>query len=763
MRYNVFSYIPTHSQKANEELVGLGFASQEGLTEKSLFFAYLNHILQLDGKDQALGFGDWLATDCQDAWDFFQSDAPLTDEVFTTIALQLLGFVPGLDYKDLKQFREKMAFPIDFASEGLVLAFYHLLNSRTVRGNLLVDELVANGLIPLSNQPVFFNDKLLASYDTKDLVREMVYVQTPVRSEGSDQAERVKVLVIRPRQASQLPTVMTASPYHMGTNDKASDDCLHKMAGSLTVKKAGLIQTNLPDWPVQESPQVTVSKAKPATEHFYDTDTYTLNDYFLARGMANLYVSGIGTAGSQGFMTTGDAKQVASFKAVIDWLNGRATAYSQKIGGHPVLADWANGRVVTTGKSYLGTLSTALATTGVKGLEAIIAESAISSWYDYYRENGLVKSPGGYPGEDLDTLTALTYSRSLVAGDFLKQKTNYEKLLKDQQAQLDRQTGDYSQFWADRNYRPFAKNVSCLAIYTHGLQDWNVAPKQVYDIFNALPDGLEKHAFLHHGEHVYLNNWQSIDFKETMNALLAQRLVNGKKSALALAPVLWQDNQAEQSWQSLDQFGGQETYDLTLGAGQVTIANAYPQEAFKRYDGQFREFKSDLFSGKITEQAVTLPLTIEKDLLLNGKAQLKLRLSSDQAIGLLSVQLLHVGKQKRFGDIPTNVQLNAIDNGRHFKKEALKELPFKPTNERVMTKGHLNLQNREGLLSIQDIIPQKEMTINLELEPTIYRLKAGDQLALILYTTDFEHTVRDNQNYHLTLDLDQATLHLPIT
>ncbi len=763
MRYNVFSYIPTNSQTANEELVSLGFQSQEELSDKSLFFAYLERLTQLDGKDKALAFSDWLATDSQDAWEFFQSDAPLTEQIFTTIALQLLGFIPFVDFEDQEAFCEKIAFPISFTNEGLVLAFYHLLNTRTVRGNLLIDELVANNLIPITNQPFFFNDKLLASFDTNDLIREVVYVQTPVSSTGSDQSERVKVLIIRPRQASQLPTVMTASPYHMGTNDKASDDCLHKMAGNLTVKKAGTIVTELPEWPDHDSPQVTVNGAKPATEHFYDTDTYTLNDYFLARGMANLYVSGIGTAGSDGFMTTGDAKQVASFKAVIDWLNGRAMAYNQKLGGHPVLADWANGRVVTTGKSYLGTLSTALATTGVQGLEAIIAESAISSWYDYYRENGLVKSPGGYPGEDLDTLTALTYSRSLVAGDFLKQKSTYETLLKAQQKQLDRQTGDYSQFWADRNYRPMAKQVSCLAIYTHGLQDWNVAPKQVYEMFNALPDAVEKHAFLHHGEHVYLNNWQSIDFKETMNALLAQRLVNGKKSSLELAPVIWQDNQKEQTWQTLHQFGATTTRSLPLGRGKITIQNAYPKEDFSRYDKQFRDFKADLFSGKISQQAVTVPLTVDESIRINGKPRLTLNLSSDHTVGLLSAQLLHVGKQKRFGDIPGNIQLNTIDNGRRFKKEALRELPFKPSDYRVISKGHLNLQNRADLLTIQDIIPDEEMTVTLDLEPTIYSLSSGDHLALILYTTDFEHTIRDNQDYHLTLNLEGAILNLPIS
>ncbi len=53
-----------------------------------------------------------------------------------------------------------------------------------------------------------------------------------------------------------------------------------------------------------------------------------------------------------------------------------------------------------------------LATTSVvDGLRVIIAEAGISSWYNYYRENGLVTSPGGYQVRIL-TRAELTYSHS---------------------------------------------------------------------------------------------------------------------------------------------------------------------------------------------------------------------------------------------------------------------------------------------------------------------------------------------------------------
>ena len=67
------------------------------------------------------------------------------------------------------------------------------------------------------------------------------------------------------------------------------------------------------------------------------------------------------------------------------------------------------------GVSYNGTLPNQVATTGVEGLETIVPISAISSWYDYYRANGLVVAPhsetqgvgdNAYLGEDTDVLAS---------------------------------------------------------------------------------------------------------------------------------------------------------------------------------------------------------------------------------------------------------------------------------------------------------------------------------------------------------------------
>ena len=135
-------------------------------------------------------------------------------------------------------------------------------------------------------------------------------------------------------------------------------------------------------------------------------------------------------------MTSGDYHQIEAYKNVIDWLNGRCRAFTDHSRQREIKATWSNGKVATTGISYLGTMSNGLATTGVDGLEVIIAEAGISSWYNYYRENGLVTSPNNYPGKDFKSLTELTYSRNLRAGEYLRYNDSYQASLDQQRKDL---------------------------------------------------------------------------------------------------------------------------------------------------------------------------------------------------------------------------------------------------------------------------------------------------------------------------------------
>ncbi|WP_336206628.1 CocE/NonD family hydrolase, partial [Leuconostoc suionicum] len=91
---------------------------------------------------------------------------------------------------------------------------------------------------------------------------------------------------------------------------------------------------------------------------------------------------------------TGSPEQVESMKNVVEWLAGNRVAFTNRYDNIAVTADWSSHKIAMTGRSYLGTLATAVATTGVEGLETVVSEAAISNWYQYYRDNGLVVAPG---------------------------------------------------------------------------------------------------------------------------------------------------------------------------------------------------------------------------------------------------------------------------------------------------------------------------------------------------------------------------------
>ena len=756
MKYNQYSYLSVDQKDILKELKEIGFDLPTHLPEKELFEWFVRKVY-FTYKDTDYPLSNLVVDSKTDFLTYIQSDCEWSPNIFYTVALQLLGFRYFIDFEDTDSFLKEVQFPIEYGN--LVENLYHLLNTRTVKGNLLIDQLVSDGLIPEDNQYPYFNGKSLATFTSHDAIREVVYVESRVDTDKDGLPDLVKVSIIRPRYEGKIPAVMTASPYHQGTNDKASDKALYNMNVDLEVKEPHTIQVEVPQLELVDpvGSAELVDEAEETLTHI--NSSYTLNDYLLPRGYANLYVSGVGTKDSQGLMTNGNYQQIEAYKNVIDWLNGRCRAFTDHTRKRQVKADWSNGKVATTGISYLGTMSNGLATTGVDGLEVIIAEAGISSWYNYYRENGLVTSPGGYPGEDFDSLAELTYSRNLLGGDYLHHNAAHQADLDRVKKELDRASGDYNQFWHDRNYLLHADRVQAEVVFTHGSQDWNVKPLHVFNMFQALPASIKKHLFYHNGAHVYLNNWQSIDFRESMNALLSKKLL-GYDSSYELPTVIWQDNTGEQSWTSLDDFGNQTSQrTFSLGDGEKVIQNRYETKDYERYGKAYPTFLSDLYQDKA--QQVTIDLPIEEDLHLNGKARLHLRLHSSTNKGLLSAQLLELGSKKYLQPYPAVLSVRTLDNGRYHMLDNLTELPFKEAGQRVISKGYLNLQNRHDLLEVEDVTPGEWMEFDFDLQPTIYKLEKGATLRLVLYTTDFEITVRDQTDYQLTIDLAQSSLHLP--
>src|SRR4051794_15216251 len=265
-------------------------------------------------------------------------------------------------------------------------------------------------------------------YDYANAIRESVWVTTPLDNDGDGALDKIVVDLVHPREAAQagvrVPVIMDASPYYQCCG-RGNESETKVYAADGTVAKFPL---------------------------FYD-------NYFVPRGYGFAAVDFNGTSRSTGCGDVGGREEIIGAKTVIDWLNGRA--HGEYADGTQARANWTTGKVGMIGKSWDGTVANGVAATGVAGLATIVPISAISSWYDYYRDNG--------------ALYTTDFGPAWLSG-FVNGRPdpicvpNREALL----AGSENATGNVNAFLDERNFVPDARKVRASVFVVHGLNDLNV-------------------------------------------------------------------------------------------------------------------------------------------------------------------------------------------------------------------------------------------------------------------------------------------------
>lgn len=810
MLNNQFAIKPTDYNSQIKELIDIKFldSTNENETDSiKLWLSFLKKSL-LSAKSET-SFNEKLATLMaepeQDLAEYVNNHNSVDINAFYNVALQLLDFAPGLDFEltDPLAAMNKIQLKVSdhqentFSIDELKSAWYWLLATHNKNGQTLIDYLASQGyFIPMyhdenTDHPLIFNGKSMPVFDPHDLLREVVYVESPQDTDHDGKLDLLKAEIIRPRLSNKIkvPVLYTASPYNQGTNDELGDKLMHNVNVPLTHKtpnktKYEDIEFHQPKITLPKERQVT-STTDQAEETFAREQSYTLNDYFLARGFAVVYAAGIGTKDSDGVRTTGDPEETTSTIAIIQWLAGDRVAFTNKHDNIEIKANWSNQHIAMTGRSYLGTLATAAATTGVKGLKTVISEAAISSWYDYYRDNGLVIAPGGFPGEDTDVLAEETFSRHLQAGDYHRIKDTWEKQLHQITVGQDRDSGNYDEFWDARNYRKDLANIKADVLLVHGLNDWNVKPRNVEKLWTGLTqnnhNNIVKKIILHQGQHIYINAFRSIDFTDIANLWLTHELLDIDNGAEKLLPnVIIQDNTTPETWNSYDNWSDPtdpiKNYYLNKGtlseqkdtsSSIETFSDKLPENIFQNYCKNIDKWQNDLVALNSdpmqNNRLIFKTAPIKDDVLLDGIVQVKLRVASSQNIGMLSFQLIDYQDQKRLNISPTILKAKGLAETYDWREDDLREFTLnnRPTAYKMITKGHLNLQNRHHPYQNDNLVADTFYDVGIELQPTFYHLLKGHQLGLIVYATDFGMTVRGNQAINYQVDTNYSSLVVP--
>jgi X-Pro dipeptidyl-peptidase len=570
--------------------------------------------------------------------------------------------------------------------------------------------------------PVFENGEaqvVEAFKDQKNWVRHDLWVETEFDTDGDGKPDRMHVDVTRPMQTDteglKLPVVYESSPYFAGTaalSDGVMWNVQHEL-GATPPPRVNPTVTRRGERPIISNSQIAI---------------------WVPRGYIVVHSSSPGTGLSQGSPTVGGDNESLAPKAVIDWLCGRAKGYTSPDGNEEVKAFWSTGKVGMTGTSYNGTIPLAAATTGVEGLEAIIPIAPNTSYYHYYRSNGLVRSPGGYLGEDIDVLYDFIHS-----GDESKRAYN-NKTTRDTEMKngMDRITGDYNDFWAGRDYLNDMGPMKAALLMSHGFNDWNVVPEHSLRIYEAAKaKGIPTQIFYHQAGHggppplSMMNRWFT-------------RYLHGVENGVEQDAKAWivRENDKQSEPTAYADYPNPEAKDVTLyltkgapkAGGLATVAKS----------GQGKETLIDNYSfagaalaaaESTNHRLLFVSPTLTAPVHISGKAKITIRLSSSKPAANLSVWLV---------SLPWT-------EGRDSK-----------INDNLITRGWADPQNYKSIRESEPLVPGKFYEMTFELQPDDQIIPAGQQIGLMIMSSDREFTLWPTPGTELTIDLDATTINLPI-
>ena len=627
-------------------------------------------------------------------------------------------------------------------------------------------------------------------YEDSQIVRFPVYVETDYDTDADGKPDLVKAIVQLPKAVAQgdfkAATILEARPYVAGTLDEnyvTLESLGLPTDGSYDMKK-------LHSQPAKRQPvssETTVEAAKKAKasdwyyyspyEYIYDYEDLNWYDYFLVRGYAFISSAGLGTKGSEGFNTTGSDLEINAFKNIIEWVNGKRKAYTDKTSNVEIKADWATGNVAMTGLSWAGTTTFGVAATGVEGLKTIVPAAGIASWYDYFNSQGT--QFGNAPYSDLSWLSLYVSTRMLDQDDWAGIWQNYSnyinQLNKDQYAH-DR---NYSDVWKERDYTLHPENLKTSALIVHGLNDDNVKTKHFELMYDALKKaGQDVKLYLHQGDHVYpaaMSRGYGItangqDFYDLLNTWLTHYLYGVDNHVESLPAVLAQNNYDPSKWTSYDNWKSSQRLFLNASSKRLeeTISSDYAAAGVEIANRNETVSKASSKANLTFVSDVTEDTTIKGHIPVHFKAALAKGQGKNFQINALLVDVADedfdvVGN----GSVKQDKTADGFWMGSNLSNLSVAEYETIKTKYKVIAKGWINLANPESgydsASSRASIEPKvgEYHDYTVYLQPNLYTVKKGHKLAMVFNTYDPSDLTVEHP-YEVTFKTDSIQAAIPI-
>ncbi|WHY34919.1 Xaa-Pro dipeptidyl-peptidase [Cytobacillus firmus] len=570
-------------------------------------------------------------------------------------------------------------------------------------------------------------------YSYEEAIRETIYVESTLDSDENGKADRIAVDIIRPKETEEglkVPVIMDASPYYesLGRGNESE---------------------------VKDRDKDGVNEKFPL---FYD-------NYFVPRGYAVALPEMVGTNNSDGCPTTGGYEEIESIRVVIDWMNGRAKAWDQD--NNEVKAEWTTGNVGMIGKSYDGTLANGVAATGVEGLKTIVPIGAISSWYNYYRYEGLTyynNGPGGLA--------------SRVASSSRKEacKPVFDRL----NSEADDPSGDYNEFWDERNYVKDVKNVKASVFAVHGLNDYNVKMNHLADWWTALAkEDVPRKLWLTQTGHVDPFDFRRAEWVDTLHRWFDYWLMdmeNGIMDEPAVDIERGADNwETQASWP--DQNAADVKIRLAPGENDQTNGTLTTGPVKGNFKQSFTDNPTQTEQQMVTNETAVksdrlafLSPQLKEDVRLSGIPEISLRAKVDKEDSNLTVLIVDYGTDTRINHEGPGEGVRTLDTETCWgESSSTDDACYKETEKtthtapyEVVTRGWFDPQNWKTIEQDDPLKEGKNYKFEWGVLPEDYVFKEGHRIGIIIAGSDRRRAIPSTTGATFEVKMGQSYISLPV-
>jgi X-Pro dipeptidyl-peptidase len=614
---------------------------------------------------------------------------------------------------------------------------------------LAAGALAAAALAPTASSQQFVDGLAQPIFAGQPVISHNVWVEVPRLDTDRDGVnDRIRIQVRRPdatENGVRLPVVMIASPYSAGTRPYHTYD----ITGPLYTPPAKPkdpwpwhwmrfpFLSPFYDGPPVNPPYLAVDPPYP------NINTSGYQNYFLPRGFIFVYAQSLGTGLSTGCPTIGGHEENLAMKAVIDWFNGRGTAFDQN--NNPVDPYWTTGATTMIGTSYDGTLPIGAATLGVKGLKAIVPIAGVTSYYEHRRSNGGVSTIGD--------------SDSLFVNVLTRRNPEVCHYLQPEIARgTDRLTGDYNFFWHERNMVKDQAKIRAAVFFSHGLNDQNVKMKHPVPLYEALRKR-------NHPTKIWLNQGGHGDgansgarqaaWRDALNRFWSHYLfgvdndaMDGPKAAVQRENGQWVE------YADWPVPGARSTTLQLRPSGNNTVG-----ELDAPSKGHHHGYPFGFHRGKPVKELIVDDSTINAaDLVAAPQSPNRLVYQTGALTAPVHVSgTPSVSLRLSFNKPAAVVSAMLVD----YKADGTR---------RIITRGWIDPQNRHSVWFTSPIKAGRhhEYEIDFDLMPHDYEFQVGSRIGLVLLSSDWEgdppliFTLRPPPGTEITVDTAASKLTLPV-